>query len=69
MLRFHDAVLSLHHVGRECREFKSYLVSIMMIAHFIPEDQEHVNAAQVVEHFWKTNKTQFEFYPLQWSDL
>jgi hypothetical protein len=31
------------------REFKSGLASIIMIAHFILADQEHVNTVQVVE--------------------
>jgi len=49
ILLFGDSVLRLHHVGRGCREFKSWLASIIMIAHFRLADQEHVNTVQVVE--------------------
>jgi hypothetical protein len=49
MMEFHDGVLSLHRVGKGCREFKSWLASIIMIVHFSLADQEHVNTAQVVE--------------------
>jgi hypothetical protein len=48
MLVFGDGVLIPHHVGRTCREFKSGLASIMMIALFSPADREH-NTVQVVE--------------------
>jgi hypothetical protein len=40
----------------------------MKITPFSPADQEYVNAAQVVDWFWKT-KTKFEIHPLQWSNL
>jgi len=49
MLEFGDCVLRLHYVWRGWREFKSCLGSIMMFAHFISADQEHVNTAQGVE--------------------
>jgi len=49
MLVFGDGVLRPHHVGSGCREFKSGLASIMMIAPFSQADWEHVNTAQVVE--------------------
>jgi len=45
MVVFGDSVLRLHRIGRGCREFKSWLASIIMIAHFIPADQE-----QTYEH-------------------
>ena len=49
MLVFGDGVLRLHHVVRGWREFNSWLAFIIMIAHFIPADKEHVNTVQVVE--------------------
>jgi hypothetical protein len=49
MLVCGEGVLRPHHVGRGCREFKSQLVSIMMIAPFSQADREHVNIAEVVE--------------------
>jgi hypothetical protein len=41
----------------------------MMIAPFSPADQENVNTTQVVELVLENKKTQFEIYPLHWSDL
>ena len=49
MLVFGDGVLSLHHLGRGCREFKCGLASIMKITPFSPADEENVNTVQVVE--------------------
>jgi len=49
MLVFGDGVLRPHHLGRGCREFKSWLASIMKITSFRPADQECVNTVQVVE--------------------
>ena len=64
---FGDSVLRPHHLGRGCRELKTGLASIMKITPFQP-------CSSRTEHkwwnwFWKTNKTPFEIYPLQWSDL
>jgi len=49
MLVFGDGVLRPLHLWRGCREFRSGLASIMMIAPLSPADQEHVNTAEVVE--------------------
>jgi hypothetical protein len=49
MLVFGDGVLRPHHLEGGCREFKSWLTSIMKITPFRPADQEHVNTVQVVE--------------------
>ena len=49
MLVFGNGLLRLHPLGKECREFKSGLASIMKITPFSLTDQEHVNTAQVVE--------------------
>ena len=49
MLVFCDGVLRPHHLWRGCREFRSGLASIMMIAPLSPADQGNVNTAQVVE--------------------
>jgi len=50
MVVFGDSVLRLHHVGRGCREFKSWLASIIMID--ISSQQiknKHMNTSQVVK--------------------
>ena len=49
MLVFGDGVLRPHHLWRGCREFRSGLASIMMIAPLSPADQENLNTAQMVE--------------------
>jgi len=49
MLVFGDGVLRPHHLWRGCREFRSGLASIMMIAPLSPAVQENVNTSQVVE--------------------
>jgi len=49
MLVFGDGVLRPHHLWRGCREFRSGLASIMMIAPLSQADQENVNTAQMVE--------------------
>jgi len=49
MLVFGDGVLSLHHLGRGCIEFKCRLASIMKITPFSLADEEYVNTVQVVE--------------------
>jgi hypothetical protein len=48
MLDFYYGVVRLHHVGRGCRELKSWLSPNIIIAHFSQADQVHVNTAQVV---------------------
>ena len=49
MLVFGDGVLSPHHLGRGCREFKSGLASTMKITPFRLADQEQVNTVPVAE--------------------
>jgi len=49
MLVFGDGVTRPQHFGRGCREFKSWLASIMCITPFSPTDKERVNTAQVAE--------------------
>jgi hypothetical protein len=49
MLMFSDYVMRLHHVGIDCREYKSGLASIMKVTPFIQADQEHVSIVQVAE--------------------
>jgi hypothetical protein len=39
-----------------------------MIAHFSQGDEEHENSTSGGT-VWKTNETQFTFYPLLWGDL
>ena len=56
MLVFGDGVLRPHHLGRGCREFKSWLASIMKITSFRPADQECVNTVQVVELVLKNHQ-------------
>jgi len=46
---FGDGVLRPHRLGRDCREFKSELASIMKITPFSQADQEHVNTVQILE--------------------
>jgi len=49
MLVCGDGVLRLHHLWRGCREFRSGLASIILIAPLSTADQENVNTAQMVE--------------------
>jgi hypothetical protein len=43
---YDDGVMTAHHVRRGCKEFRSVLTSLVMVA---PTDQGHVNTTQVEE--------------------
>ena len=61
MLVFGDGVLKPHHLWRGCREFRSGLASIMMIAPLNPADQENVKTAQVVELVLENQEDNWRF--------